>query len=76
MKKKNNKFKVGDKVCFQSHVFKAPYVPYYDEYAGHHFEIIALHYGDTHVELRCIDGDVVVKGYVETEDICKAENNH
>jgi hypothetical protein len=66
---KYNDFKVGEKVHFKRHVFEGSNVPHYNEYAGHQFEVVALHYDDTHVELKCIDGNVKVKGYVETYDI-------
>lgn len=60
---------VGNKVHFKRHVFEGSYVPHYNEYAGHQFEVVALHHDDTHVELKCLTGDVKVKGYVETYDL-------
>ncbi len=69
----NNKnvFHVGDKVHFKRHVFQGTNVPHYDEYRGHQFEIVSFHYGD-HLELKCLTGDVKVKGYVETYDVRRA----
>ena len=33
--------KAGCRVRFVARVFKAPYVPYYDSYKGHEFEVVA-----------------------------------
>ena len=59
---------VGNKVHFRRKVFEGRYVPHYNEYAGHQFEVVAFHPGD-HVELKCISGDVVVKGRVHLDEI-------
>ena len=59
---------VGNKVHFRRKVFEGSYVPYFNEYAGHKFEVVAFHPGD-HVELKCVDGDVKVKGYVHLDEI-------
>ena len=60
---------VGNKVHFRRNVFHGSYVPHYNEYAGHVFEVVAFHYDNTHVELKCVDGDVKVKGYVHFDEI-------
>jgi hypothetical protein len=67
--KKTGNFKVGEKVHFKRHVFNGSYAPNYNEYAKHNFEVVALHYEDSHIELKCIDGDVKVKGYVHPTDL-------
>jgi hypothetical protein len=58
--------KIGQHVTFHPKVFKPPYTPYYDEYEGHTFQIIALHEGG-HIELKCVSGDVKVAGYVHSD---------
>jgi hypothetical protein len=64
---------VGMEVYFRSHVFEPPFVPYYNSYMGHKFEVVRLHYNGTHVELRCIDDpSVKVAGYVHPEDLKRA----
>jgi hypothetical protein len=99
---------VGHVVKFHIKVFQNKnYVPYYDEYKGHQFEVVAFHYEredctscdgtgtisgvgctdclgtgvdymsaqafqdieDAHVELRCLTGDVKVKGHVHYDEI-------
>ncbi len=61
----------GMEVYFKSHVYEAPFSPYYDAYKGHKFKVVALHHGD-HVELQCLTGDVKVDGYVHKEDLKRA----
>jgi len=61
--------KVGNKVHFRDHVFDESCIEHYREYGGHQFEVVALHYDDSHVELKCLTGDVKVKGYVEIYDL-------
>lgn len=59
---------IGMKVCFRSHVFNAPYAPYYDAYKGHHFEVVSEHEGH-HLQLKCISGNIVVNGNVHHSDL-------
>lgn len=58
--------KPGDKVRFVAKVFAAPYAPFYDAYFGHTFEVVALHYRNTHLELK---GPVKVQGYVHPDEL-------
>lgn len=68
--KKLGNLTVGEKVHFRKHVFVGNGASQYSEYAGHVFEVVALQYDNTHVELKCIDNvDLKVKGYVETYDV-------
>lgn len=62
------KLTIGQRVIFKPKVFRAPYVPYYDAYKGHTFEIIAFHPGG-HVELKCVTGDVKVAGCVHDDEL-------
>ena len=58
------------KVCFRSKVFEGSYVPYYDAYKGHHFEVVAVHEGD-HIQLKCVsDPTVIVQGRYDV--VCPA----
>jgi len=57
-----------DIVVFNPKVYKSPYTPYYDAYKNHQFRIVAFHPGH-HVELECIDGDIVVEGYVHDDEL-------
>lgn len=60
---------VGMMVCFRSKVFAEPYAPYYDAYKGHHFQVVAIHYGD-HVELKCVtDPNLMVDGFVHNDEL-------
>jgi len=61
---------IGDTVVFHQRMFDKPYVEYYNEYSGHQFKVIGLHYEDTHYELECITGDITVKGYVHRNELC------
>jgi len=61
--------KVGDKVRFAAKVFKMPYSPWYNNYKNHEFKIIGLHYGNTHVALECVTGNIEVKGYVHPSEL-------
>ena len=64
---------VGQRVVFNPKVFKAPYAPYYDAYKDHEFEVVALHYRGTHIELKCVDApEVLVKGYVHPDELKNA----
>lgn len=65
---------LGSHVIFHPKVFDEPYTPYYNEYKGHQFEVIGIHTDPDflwteHYELRCITGDVKVKGHVHMSDI-------
>lgn len=55
---------VGMKVHFRSHVYKAPYAPFYDAYKGHAFTVVEIERG--HVQLK---GPVKVAGWVHLEDL-------
>ena len=66
--------KKWDHVVFEDKVYEPPLTPHYDEYKGHVFEVVNLHYGRTHVELRCVDDDVVVKGFVHLDELRLADN--
>ena len=69
--------KVGDKVEFNSKVYKAPYAPYYDRYQGETFEIVAIYteepYGDIdspHIGLKCIsDPELRLAGNVHPDEL-------
>jgi len=62
-------FGVGMRVYFKSHVFGENYKPYYDDYRGHIFEVIARPYKE-HLELKCVDDPtVIVNGYVHDSDL-------
>ena len=78
------KLKVGDRVVFKDKVFKGVYVPHYDEYKGHVFEIVNIwnqqvimwdeenfdeNFG--HVKLKCVSGKVKLKGHVHEDEIKK-----
>jgi hypothetical protein len=39
---------IDDQVVFKDHVFQGPYVPYYDDYKGHIFEVVRIHDGQTY----------------------------
>lgn len=59
--------KVGDVVVFKDKVYRAPYAPYYDEYAGHRFVIEGFSEGG-HVSLVCL-GSVEVDGSCHIDEI-------
>ena len=66
--------KVGDRVVFEDAVYAPPFSPYYDEYKGHVFEVVSFHYGNTHVNLRCLDADVKVRGYAHPDELRLADD--
>lgn len=69
------KIGVGMEVYFRSKVFEPAgfWYPHYEAYKGHKFQVVALHYGDTHAELKCIDDPtVVVAGYVHPDELKRA----
>ena len=71
----NPKIGVGMEVYFKSKVFDPNdfWYPHYEAYKGHKFQVVALHYGNTHVELKCIsDPNVVVDGYVHSDELKRA----
>jgi hypothetical protein len=60
---------IDDQAVFKDHVFQGAYVPYYDAYKGHIFEVVGITYGG-HVALKCIsDPTVVVDGNVHRSDL-------
>ena len=69
----------GDIVMFVDKVFEPPYTPYYDEYRGHRFAIVALHHDqeddpadvrNAHFELECLsDHSLKVKGHVHWDEL-------
>lgn len=60
---------VGMKVCFRSKVFEGHYVPYYDAYKGHHFEVTGVYHYD-HIGLKCLDDPtVIVQGCVHADEL-------
>ena len=77
--------KVGTVVEFHPKVYRPPYTPWYDEYDGHLFEVVACYteepYGDEaepHYKLKCIDDpSVKLKGNVHEDElvILKETNN-
>lgn len=70
MLNKKPRIGVGAEVYFKSKVYEAPYAPYYDEYKGHKFVVVATHHDDSHFELRCVDDQsIVVKGYVHDDEL-------
>jgi hypothetical protein len=59
----------GMTVHFRSKVFHPPYVPYYDAYKGHTFQVLKMHEGD-HAELTCIsDPSIIVDGNVHADEL-------
>lgn len=61
--------KVGMSVEFDCKVFEHPYAPYYDEYKGHRFQIVAFH-PMGHVQIKCVDDpSVQVKGHVHDDEL-------
>lgn len=65
-------FSAGDLVVFHPKVFKGQYAPWYDAYLGRTFEVVALHYEDTHVELRDVERVIMVAGYVHHDELVPA----
>jgi|WetSurSiteA1Bulk_404760.scaffolds.fasta_scaffold500424_2 hypothetical protein len=61
---------LGMKVCFRSKVFENPtYVPFYDAYKGHVFEVVGIE-DYSHIELKCIsDPSVKVDGLVHNDEV-------
>lgn len=57
-------------VHFRSKVFYEPgYVPFYDAYEGHTFQVLAVE--DGHCELECVDDPtIIVQGRVH-DDVLK-----
>jgi len=77
---KREGFKVGDAVVFHPKVWGPNYAPYYDEYQGETFEIVAFHHEvdeddpsytwPPHVELKCTSlPELKVKGYVHLDEL-------
>ena len=62
--------KEGDKVIFDDKVYYLPFAPYYDEYKGHVFEIVKFYCQKTHIELKCLTGNIVVS-YVHPDELIK-----
>lgn len=66
------KLDVGTSVTFHEKVFQGAWYPYYEDYKGHTFEVVAIHYGD-HIELKCTsDPKVIVKGAVHDDELIPA----
>lgn len=65
----DQKLTTGMPVRFHEKVFSGPWVPYYDSYKGHTFEVVAVHEGD-HIELKCTsDPAVKVQGCVHDDEL-------
>ena len=65
------------KYVFHERVYDEPFMPYYDEYKGHTFEVDHLHPEDPegHVFMRCVsDPSIKVKGAVHWEDLVEIED--
>lgn len=71
-------FTCGEVVVFHPKVFQNKnYVPHYDVYKGHRFQIVDIHeefedglpLGEPHFELTCVTGSVQVKGHVHPDEL-------
>lgn len=77
--------KIGDIVKFEDKVFAPPYVPYYDAYKDHVFQIISFwiynddaddlipineYYNTCHIKIKCIsNSNIKVGGLIHDDEI-------